>query len=34
MFDDALRRWSAGDQRGALTGFTSVTHADPSVADA
>ena len=34
MFDDALRRWSAGDQRGALTGFTAVTHADPSVADA
>jgi len=34
MFDDALRRWSAGDQRGALAGFTSVTQADPSVADA
>jgi type VII secretion ATPase EccA len=33
-FDDALRRWSAGDRHGALTGFTSVTHADPSVADA
>jgi type VII secretion ATPase EccA len=34
MFDDALRRWSAGDQRGALASFTQVTQADPSVADA
>lgn len=34
MFDEALRRCSAGDHRAALAGFTSVTQADPSVADA
>ncbi len=34
QFDEALRRWSSGDHRGALAGFSAVTEADPSVADA
>lgn len=34
QFDEALRRWSQRDYRGALAGFNAVTDDDPSVADA